>query len=81
MTDLILTYVPESEHLTHAEARALALKRDRQAAEQLRLSVPDNEKFSAPVLVTRMKQENRPTWTPSAGNIIISPEWGDRVKT
>lgn len=43
--DLILAYVPESEHLTYNEARALALRRDRQAAEQLRLSVPIEEIF------------------------------------
>lgn len=43
LSDLILAYVPESELLTYAEAQALALKRDRQAAEQLRLSMPESE--------------------------------------
>ena len=44
MTEMILAYVPESEHLDYDEALALALKRDQLAAEQLRLSVPDSEK-------------------------------------
>ena len=41
MTDMILAYVPESKHLTYAEAQALALKRDRQAADAFKASVPD----------------------------------------
>ena len=46
MTELILTYVPESEHLTHAEALMLANERDEQAADAFVQSMLDNEKLS-----------------------------------
>ena len=73
MTDLILAYVPESEYLTYAEAHALAEERDRQAADALRLSVPDSEKLSGPVLVTQMPDDygGVRTFTP----LKITGEW------
>ena len=63
--NLILTYVPESEHLSYDEALALAEERDRQAADAFKLSVPDSEKLSGPVLVTRMPDDAETlTFTP-----------------
>lgn len=72
MTEMILAYVPESEHLAYTEARALALKRDRQAADALRLSVPEGEKFSGPVLVTRMPDDAE---TQTFAPLRIAGEW------
>jgi len=40
MNELILTYVPESEHLAYDEALALAEERDAQAASEFEASVP-----------------------------------------
>lgn len=40
--NMILTYVPESEHLTYDGALALAEERDAQAASELAASAPLN---------------------------------------
>lgn len=57
MTDLILTYVPESEYLAYTEAQALALERDRQAADAFKASVPIEE-----ILVDRGYLVTRSAW-------------------
>lgn len=76
MADMILTYVPESEHLTYDEALALAEKRDEQAADALELSVPGDEKFLTPdVLITQMierEKDFRRDWLP----LMLDEDWG-----
>lgn len=56
MDEMILTYVPESEHLSFDEAHVLAEERDEQAADAFMQSVPDSEKL--PVLVTYMMEKH-----------------------
>ena len=73
MTELILAYVPESEHLNYTEAQALALERDRRAADALRLSVPDSEKFLGPdELIARMARHG------IRQNIVLEPPLNPR---
>lgn len=43
--NMILTYVPESEHLAYDEALALAEERDARAASEFEASVPSSERF------------------------------------
>lgn len=57
MTEMILTYVPESEHLDYNEAQALALERDRRAADAFKASVPIEE-----ILVDRGYFVTRSAW-------------------
>ena len=80
MNEMILTYVPESEHLTYDEALALAEKRDEQAADAFVQSVPDSEKLSGPVLVTQMPDDAETlSFTPLklSGKWKVSREWTD----
>lgn len=65
MNELVLTYVPESEHLTYDEAQALAEKRDRQAASEFGASVPITEKLLSPdELIAWIAQDGfRPSYT------------------
>ena len=80
MNEMILTYVPESEHLDFDEALALALARDEQAADAFVQSVPDSEKLSGSVLVTRMPDDAETlNFTPLklSGEWKVSGEWTD----